>query len=87
MIAPYKTNMALGYGGVLDLMTTGNVEEPERGNLQAESVCEWHLQARGRERKVILDASRFYLSQALDPRPNIRTSKAHPSRPKPILKP
>ena len=43
MIASHKTNMALGYGGVLDLMTTGNVEEPERGNLRAESVCEWHL--------------------------------------------
>ena len=35
--------VALAGGGVLELMTTGIGEELQRGNLRAESVCEWHL--------------------------------------------
>ena len=43
--------MALGSGGVLELMTTGIEEEVERSNLRAESVCESHLKVRERTRE------------------------------------
>ena len=67
--------MALGSGGVLELMTTEIEEEVERSNLRAESVCEWHLLARGRGRKAILRAWRFYPRDALDPRDDIHNSR------------
>lgn len=43
----------------------------EPDNLQPESVCEWHLLARGRGREAILHAWRFYPRDALDPRDDI----------------
>ena len=47
----------------------------EPDNLRPESVCEWHLLARGRGRKVILRAWRFYPRDALDPRDDIHNSR------------
>ena len=52
MITPTKQIWSAGRvalaSGVLKLMTTGIEEETERGNLGAESGCEWHLLARER---------------------------------------
>ena len=47
----------------------------ELDNLRPESVCEWHLLARGREREAILHAWRFYPRDALDPRDDIHNSR------------